>query len=235
MTETKQPLVLSNLPLEVRHKIFEYVAVRTTKPKKLLRYWFEKKEATELAAKYVAANPGCLAPIIVYPNARYDPPDTDEELEDEGEDYEESDENEEEDDDSGENNDDNEDGDSENDEEDGLDEDEASDNGDEAENSGMANGVIHTSTSSAATQTLPPAPKVKPHAKWRHIPNVSLVLFPSTRIALLLTSSSVHAYYPLPASSRDFPHLQTIERRGKELVLRCFRPAHRGDRQLRAY
>jgi hypothetical protein len=89
MTETKQPLVLSNLPLEVRHKIFEYVAVRTTKPKKLLRYWFEKKEATELAAKYVAANPGCLAPIIVYPNARYDPPDTDEELEDEGEDYEE--------------------------------------------------------------------------------------------------------------------------------------------------
>jgi hypothetical protein len=57
---------LMSLPLELRHRCFEYAAVRDTPPKKLLRYWFEKKEVKELVANEVAANPTGPAPRVVY-------------------------------------------------------------------------------------------------------------------------------------------------------------------------
>jgi hypothetical protein len=208
----KQPLILSDLPLEVRHRIFEYVAIRTTKPKKLLRSWFENQETSELAAKYVAANPGCLSPIVVQSDGSYDSPDTDEEHGDEG-DYHE-------DDDGGE------DGDS-----DDYDENEDSYDEDEVEDSGVIDGVVHSNT---LTQTLPPAPQFRPQRKWRHIPKVSSVSF-LRMPKWLLMSSSVHAYYSVPTPSRDFPRLQATQLRGKELVLRCFRATHRGNRQLRPH
>jgi hypothetical protein len=66
MASDKATSPLMNLPLEVRHNIFEYAAVRDTKPKKLLRYWFEKKDVEELVAKEVAANPSGPAPRVVY-------------------------------------------------------------------------------------------------------------------------------------------------------------------------
>ncbi|KAH7382725.1 hypothetical protein DE146DRAFT_623277 [Phaeosphaeria sp. MPI-PUGE-AT-0046c] len=66
MANDKAATLLTSLPLEVRHTIFDYAAARKTKPKKLLRYWFEKKEAKELVAKYVADNPNDPAPQVVY-------------------------------------------------------------------------------------------------------------------------------------------------------------------------
>jgi hypothetical protein len=58
--------LLMSLPLELRHKCFEYAAVHGTKPKNLLRHWFEKKEVKELVATTVAANPTGPAPTVVY-------------------------------------------------------------------------------------------------------------------------------------------------------------------------
>lgn len=52
----------------MRHNIFEYAATRDTKPKKLLRYWFEKQEVKELVAKTVADNPTGPAPQVVQGN-----------------------------------------------------------------------------------------------------------------------------------------------------------------------
>jgi hypothetical protein len=194
----KQPLILSDLPLEVRHRIFEYVAIRTTKPKKLLRSWFENQETSQLTSKYVAANPGCLSPIVVQPDGSYDSLDTDEEL---------GDEEDEEDGDSGEDDDGGEDGDNEDYDEDGdsenYDEDGDSRDEDEAEDSAMTDGVVHSNN---VTQTVPPVPHFRPQRKWRHIPKVSSVLF--LRMSRrLLTLSSAHAYYSVPTPSRDFPCL----------------------------
>ncbi|KAF1913290.1 hypothetical protein BDU57DRAFT_522106 [Ampelomyces quisqualis] len=57
---------LMGLPLEVRHAIFKHLAARDVKPKKLLRYWFEKKEVKELIAKHVTANPMAPAPRVMH-------------------------------------------------------------------------------------------------------------------------------------------------------------------------
>ncbi|RAR06132.1 hypothetical protein DDE82_003480 [Stemphylium lycopersici] len=87
--------VFMNLPLEVRHTIFEHASARGTEPKKLLRYWFEKKEAKELVAQEVANNPNGPAPRIVYNENGYDcesdtsEVDGEDENEDEGEEDEE--------------------------------------------------------------------------------------------------------------------------------------------------
>jgi hypothetical protein len=66
MAHDKATSPLMNLPLEVRHNIFKYAAVRETRPKELLRYWFEKKEVKELVAKEVSDNPTGPAPRVVY-------------------------------------------------------------------------------------------------------------------------------------------------------------------------
>lgn len=99
MASDKATTMLTSLPLEVRHAIFNYTAARQTKPKKLLRYWFEKKETKELVAKHAADNPNDPAPQVVYhqeqevdsepepePAAEEDEEDSENEDEDEDED-----------------------------------------------------------------------------------------------------------------------------------------------------
>jgi hypothetical protein len=68
MAINKAGCSLMHLPLEVRHTIFEFSATRPVKPKKLLRYWFEKEEAKELIAQKIAADPSAPAPRAVYHN-----------------------------------------------------------------------------------------------------------------------------------------------------------------------
>ena len=197
MADTKQSLRLCSLPLEVRHKIFEYVTIRPTKPKKLLRYWFEKEEASEAVAKYVAANPGCLTPIIVHPGPMY-PADVEEDLGDEsGYDGESGEDGEE--DDSGEDDD---------GEEDGEEYGEESDIGeidDEyelieggTEDFAMTDDVVGSSVSTTATKVPPPVLEFKPQTKWRYIPNVISILFHQTlRCTNTFFSSCVSPIAPL--------------------------------------
>jgi hypothetical protein len=103
MANNKASCPLMDLPLEVRHAIFDFTAVRDVKPKKLLRYWFEKKEAKELIAQKIADDPSAPAPRAVYHN-EYDEEsdvseqedDTDSASEDEGDEDGEDNENEDE-------------------------------------------------------------------------------------------------------------------------------------------
>ncbi|KAI4633287.1 hypothetical protein J4E80_000652 [Alternaria sp. BMP 0032] len=68
MTNDKAAPAFMDLPLEVRHSIFEHVAARDVKPKKLLRYWFEKKEVKELVAQDAIDNPNGPTPRVVKAN-----------------------------------------------------------------------------------------------------------------------------------------------------------------------
>ncbi|KAF2035166.1 hypothetical protein EK21DRAFT_54892 [Setomelanomma holmii] len=80
--------LLMELPLEVRHHIFEYTTARDIKPKKLLRKWFEKKEIKELIANQTAADPNGPAPRVVTNNEYEEDSDVPEPEEDEGQDSE---------------------------------------------------------------------------------------------------------------------------------------------------
>lgn len=176
MASDKATTLLTSLPLEVRHTIFSYTAARQTKPKKLLRYWFEKKETKELVAKHVADNPNDPAPQVVYHQER--DVDSEAEPEPDAEEGEEGEDEEDEDEEDGENEDENDEvdgqdnGNGENDDEDAevdqdgddnidaegddeeqQDEDEALDENDGTHITGT--GTSQTSTS-APTQSLPP-------------------------------------------------------------------------------
>jgi hypothetical protein len=72
MANDKAAPAFMDLPLEVRHTIFEHVAARDVNPKKLLRYWFEKKEMKELVAQEAIDNPNGPTPRVVYGNDDYD-------------------------------------------------------------------------------------------------------------------------------------------------------------------
>jgi hypothetical protein len=81
--------------------IFELASARDTKPKKVLRYWFEKKEVKEIIAKHDADHPNGPAPRVVYNDEReeeesedeVEPDHQDDQLEDEDEDDNEDDDN----------------------------------------------------------------------------------------------------------------------------------------------
>lgn len=245
-----------SLPLEVRHAIFEHASVREIEPKKLLRFWFEKKEAKELVAQEVADNPNGPAPRVVYNDNDYDYESDISEAEDEDEEDEEDDEEGEdedegaealdsEDEDEAELEEDDED---EFDEPDDLEEDEqadednetqlpsstsaqtttaaqhhtqatagndldeeaaedsehdagetqSGDDGDEddadegehEDETTGADGNAYTRTSSA--QPPPPTPVVRPHAKWRHIPNFMRLTHCPPPLELLLTSKQLN-------------------------------------------
>jgi hypothetical protein len=72
MADSKAAPTLTGLPLEIRHAIFEYAAARDVKPKKLLRYWFEKKEVKDATAQLAAADPNGPAPRIIHDNDDHD-------------------------------------------------------------------------------------------------------------------------------------------------------------------
>ncbi|KAF2846516.1 hypothetical protein T440DRAFT_558121 [Plenodomus tracheiphilus IPT5] len=63
---------LVNLPLEVRHHIFAFVAARESTPKNLLLYWFEKQDAKQQIAELAAEDPTGPAPRVVYNPEPYD-------------------------------------------------------------------------------------------------------------------------------------------------------------------
>jgi len=67
MADKTAPMLM-NLPLEVRHAIFKHVAAPNLESRKLLWYWFEKKEVKALVAQYVADNPDAPTPQAVYSN-----------------------------------------------------------------------------------------------------------------------------------------------------------------------
>lgn len=64
--------MLMNIPLEVRHQIFEHVARRDVKPVMLLRYWFEKEEVKEKTAELLTRNPNAGTPTVVYEGDRFE-------------------------------------------------------------------------------------------------------------------------------------------------------------------
>jgi hypothetical protein len=86
MADDNAACLLMSLPLEVRHTIFEYSAARDVKPKKLLRYWFERKEAKELVAKQAAADPSAPAARVVHNNEYEEDSDVPEPEDDDGSD-----------------------------------------------------------------------------------------------------------------------------------------------------
>ncbi|KAF1926410.1 uncharacterized protein M421DRAFT_67745 [Didymella exigua CBS 183.55] len=71
-SDSSQTPELLSMPLEVRHHIFEYVALRDTKPEKLLRYWFERKEVEEKTAELVAKHPETATPRVVYEGDQFE-------------------------------------------------------------------------------------------------------------------------------------------------------------------
>ncbi|KAF3043636.1 hypothetical protein E8E12_002599 [Didymella heteroderae] len=83
---------LMNIPLEVRHQIYEHVAKRDTKPEKLLRYWFEKKEVKGKTAELLAKDPNAGTPKIVYEGDRFEAEEFEGESEEESDAEEDSDE-----------------------------------------------------------------------------------------------------------------------------------------------
>jgi hypothetical protein len=88
MANDKTAPMFMDLPLEVRHCIF--AAARDTKPKKLLRYWFEKKEVKESIAQLALQDPNGPTPRVHWSDDREygDESDVDEEEDEEDEDEE---------------------------------------------------------------------------------------------------------------------------------------------------
>lgn len=170
MANDKAAPAFMGLPLEVRHTIFEYVAARDVKPKKLLRYWFEKKEVKALVEQEVTNNPNGPAPQVVYGNDYDEYEDesaaTDEDG-DESDDSEETESAEEDSETEGEDEDEDEDEDGDGNEE--AEQEEDSEGEDETELEEGDEGFTHsdgnTAATVAATQPLPPAPVIRPHGR----------------------------------------------------------------------
>jgi hypothetical protein len=155
MADDNGACLLMSLPLEVRHTIFEYSAARDVKPKKLLRYWFERKEAKELVAKQAAADPSAPAARVVHNNEYEEDSDVPEPEDDDGSDGEGEEENESENEDEDEDEDE-----AENEDED---EDEAEDeiiedaDEDEDEETADGEGIVQSHTTSLPLPSQPPA------------------------------------------------------------------------------
>ncbi|KAF1832691.1 hypothetical protein BDW02DRAFT_502384 [Decorospora gaudefroyi] len=196
MANNKATPILMELPLEVRHAIFGYVAARDVQPKRLLRYWFEKKEVKEIIAQAAIDDPDGPVPQILYNNDDYDDDsEVDVEESDEDEDAEEDEEDEDaEEQDS--------DGEEDEQEESDLDEEEVeaeidTENQDteivaEEENDGDQE-IAHGDSGSDADETsTPPAPLVSAHGKWRHIPKFMRLTHCPPPVELLLTSKQLN-------------------------------------------
>ncbi|OCK74012.1 hypothetical protein K432DRAFT_387058 [Lepidopterella palustris CBS 459.81] len=194
---------LMSMPLEIRHNIFGYLSERKDGPKKLLQTWFEKREATKLAA-----------------NA---PPQPDGEDDDDegGEETENGDEDEEMGDDDG-------DGDGDGDEDGDGDGDEDGDEEDE-DGDDDGDGTTVAATATATTTTiLPPVSR-----KWRHIPGIMSLSHCPPPLPLLLVCQQIHveaaAYYYKVATLRinataAFPHITFFEEAMDTLSDAAFSP-----------
>lgn len=164
-----------NIPLEVRHQIFGYVAVRDAQPKKLLRYWFEKKEVKEKKAELAAKEPGAGVPQVVFEGDQFEHEEFDDEegqSEEDGEEDNEGEEGEaeeEEEEDEDEELDDEEGDDNEDEEEDvEAEEDEVDEQGEEEDED---NNRVEGDEEDGEEET---APVIIAQRKWRHIPKVRI-------------------------------------------------------------
>ncbi|KAH8728942.1 hypothetical protein GQ44DRAFT_756851 [Phaeosphaeriaceae sp. PMI808] len=161
--------LLMSLPLEVRHTIFEYAAERKYKPKKLLRYWFEKKEFNLVAVQHYPNGP---TPRRVHDSEDGDDSDAPEQENDESGD--------------GGNNDDvDDDDDDDNDDDDQAedDDDDEDDNQDENDEAGD-----NAQEDNGGADSTPPAPLIRVARKWRYIPKFMRFTHSPPPVELLLTS-----------------------------------------------
>ncbi|KAF9694205.1 hypothetical protein EKO04_007789 [Ascochyta lentis] len=201
MAPDNHPLTLMNIPLEVRHQIFQYVALRDTQPKKLLRYWFEKKEVKEKTAQLAAQDPSGVAPVVVFAGDQYeyeeeyedDSSEDDEEGEEdsdaeEGEEEEDEEDEDEEGDESESDSDEDEDQEDEEDiDEEEVDEDEVDAEDQDAE---IDSTVAHTVTGAAKPPPRPPV--ITAHSKWRHIPQFMRMTHCPPPVELLLACKQLN-------------------------------------------
>ncbi|KAF2124992.1 hypothetical protein P153DRAFT_370316 [Dothidotthia symphoricarpi CBS 119687] len=84
-TMTSMSCPLMSIPLEIRHMIFAHATAQDVKPKKLLRYWFEKKEVQERIAQTAATDPNGSGPCVAQNDDMYDDNDDSDVGEDEDE------------------------------------------------------------------------------------------------------------------------------------------------------
>ncbi|PVH98108.1 hypothetical protein DM02DRAFT_60092 [Periconia macrospinosa] len=163
--------LLMELPLELRHRIFEALSARGFKEKYILRQWFERKDVEDQIAEYMANDPS--APV---PHAKYfshskarrtidDQDNEEEDMEPEDED-EQSDEMDVEEDDDQEEEQENDD---EEDEEEG--DDEEDDDGNE-DSEGEDEDESGDEESDEEEVTNDDRVVVVPHSKWRHVPKI---------------------------------------------------------------
>ncbi|ORX91863.1 hypothetical protein BCR34DRAFT_271431 [Clohesyomyces aquaticus] len=161
---------LMSIPLELRHNIFEFTALRQQPAKKLLRAWFEKKDLAEQTAALATKDPAGTAPRVV----AHDDTETDSD-EVQNEDDEDIDEDE---------------------EDNGLGEEEENDDqamdddNDEAMMDADGDGDGAT-LQSAQTAAAPPAPVISAAPKWRHIPKFMRISHCPPALELLLTSKDL--------------------------------------------
>ncbi|KAJ4308236.1 hypothetical protein N0V94_009440 [Neodidymelliopsis sp. IMI 364377] len=163
MASDNHPLTLMNIPLEVRHQIFEYVAVRDTQPKKLLRYWFEKEEAKEKKAELAMQDPSAPVPMVVFEGDGFE---LEEEAEEEGDS--EDEEGEEDSDEEVNNGEEEEEDDDDDDDDDG--EDETEDEESEEEEQQDDDDDDDEDIAEQDEDDDIPMPVITTHRKWRHIP-----------------------------------------------------------------
>ncbi|KAF2475860.1 uncharacterized protein BDR25DRAFT_391274 [Lindgomyces ingoldianus] len=152
---------LMSIPLELRHNIFEFTALRSKPAKKLLRAWFERKDIAERVAQLAASNPNGPAPRVVA--AHDSDPDSDAGDDEDQDDQEDDDEQDEED--------------------DNIVEDEDNEAADGDDN---GDGLAGDGNTAITTQAVP-GPIIQPHRKWRHIPNFMRISHCPPTLELLLT------------------------------------------------
>lgn len=209
---------LLTLPLEVRHKIFEHTLSDDANPKKLLRYWFEKKETNALIATHVANDPTGPAPQVAH---HVDASEDDSDDEDEEEQEEQADEDAAEDED--------EDGEADGNEELNEDDDDMDvDEQDEQNADGEAN-----ATATAPTQPAQPVPVVMAARKWRHITNFMRLTHRPPPMALFLACPQLNAeaknwYYDVAvlriAATGSFAHTSFFEEAFSQITEAAFSP-----------
>lgn len=196
MADQDEPFAFERLPLEVRHIIFRHAAVRDIQAKYVLRCWFEKQDVTQQVAKIAANHSAGPAPRI----ARHvDVYEVDSDVTDEDENYGDDEEMEEDDDADDDENEEDDDVDDEENEEDDGNEDEEDDgygaeyaNEDEQEDISHDGGVTNTTTAAVAPVQAP-RPVIRPHPKWRHIPNFMRLSQYPPAVNLLLVSKHLKA------------------------------------------
>lgn len=237
----KESADLMSLPLEIRHLIFQQAADAKSRPKKLLRYWFEKKEIKELIAQIAATNPNGPAPRVL-PSHDDDEEEKDEDEDDlldidsdiaDDEDDSEDDVEIEEVEDSDQENDDEEEAEDMDQETGDVDEDEEENNAYEDEHENVDHENDQGDAATVVTQPSPPAPVIKAHGKWRHIPKFMRITHCPPPVELLLASKQLNQeaknwYYDVAVlqveATGSFAHTSFFEEAFSQMTKAAYSP-----------